>query len=316
MAKTADSPGGSATACGRFVAECVGPSPSPRRGVRSASVACTPGVDSAGMRRRASGLLVVAGIAAVPPLSIAAAAHRAQSPQITVNPTTGSPRARFVVSFRTPDRTGRIGVFDRRDELSAHGPTGQTGCVPEVSRALPSAAAHARVTTTLDPRRLGSKWCVGAYHGEIDEIEGPACVEGQPCPEFVSRLRTLGRFAFKVASTSKDTTPPGFAGLQSAFACTPGPQRPGQTTPFTLTWTAAADNITPTAQIIYDVFMATTAGGEDFSHPNWTTAPGVTQFKTPGIASHGSFYFVVRARDQAGNEDQNRVERRGADPCL
>jgi hypothetical protein len=101
-----------------------------------------------------------------------------------------------------------------------------------------------------------------------------------------------------------------------AFACTPGPQRPGETTPFTLTWTAATDNLTPSSQIVYDVFMATTAGSEDYSRPTWVTAPGVTQFKTPGLVSHGTFYFVVRARDQAGNEDQNRVEQRGVDPCL
>jgi hypothetical protein len=157
---------------------------------------------------------------------------------------------------------------------------------------------------------------VGAYRGQIDEFEGPACAKGKPCPEFPSRLRTLGRFAFQVKRMSADTTPPAFAGLQSAFACTPGPQRPGQTTPFTLTWTAATDDATPSSQIVYDVFMATTAGGENFSLPNWTTTPGVTQFKTTGLASHGTFYFVVRARDQAGNEDHDRVERRGIDPCV
>jgi hypothetical protein len=67
---------------------------------------------------------------------------------------------------------------------------------------------------------------------------------------------------------------------------------------------------------VYDVFMATTAGGEDFSRATWTTPPGVTRFTTPGLPSHGAFYFVVRARDGAGNEDQNHVERRGIDPCL
>jgi hypothetical protein len=80
-------------------------------------------------------------------------------------------------------------------------------------------------------------------------------------------------------------------------------------------WATATDDVTPSSQIVYDVFMSTTAGGEDFSHSTWTTPPGVTQFKTPGLASHGTFYFVVRARDQAGNEDHNRVERGGIDPC-
>ena len=50
--------------------------------------------------------------------------------------------------------------------------------------------------------------------------------------------------------------------------------------------------------------------------PSWTTPPGATSFRTPGLASHGTFFFVVRARDLAGNEDRNTVERRGLDPCV
>jgi len=70
---------------------------------------------------------------------------------------------------------------------------------------------------------------------------------------------------------------------------------------------------TPSSQIVYDIFLSHTAGGEDFSHPTWTTAPGVTSFETPALKEPS--YFVVRARDQAGNEDQNTVERVGEDPC-
>ena len=96
----------------------------------------------------------------------------------------------------------------------------------------------------------------------------------------------------------------------------PGPQRPGETTPFTLTWDPATDDVTPSSAIVYDVYESATAGGENFSTPTWTTAPGVTSFKTPGLPSHGTFYFVVRAHDQAGNEEHNDVELRGNDPCL
>jgi hypothetical protein len=42
---------------------------------------------------------------------------------------------------------------------------------------------------------------------------------------------------------------------------------------------------------------------------------GVTSYRTPGLPSHGTFYFVVRARDSAGNQDRNVVEQRGVDPC-
>jgi hypothetical protein len=126
----------------------------------------------------------------------------------------------------------------------------------------------------------------------------------------------VDRFGFEVVRAGADATPPVFAGIKTATACTPGPQRPGQTTPFTLTWDPASDNTTPRAEIVYDVYESGTAGGEDFAHPSWTTAPGVTSFRTPGLPSHGTFYFVVRARDQAGNEDANRVELLGSDPCL
>ena len=113
-----------------------------------------------------------------------------------------------------------------------------------------------------------------------------------------------------------DHSAPKFGGLGSAFACTPGPQRPGQTTPFNLSWEAAVDDVTPPALIVYEIYFATTPGGEDFANPTWTSEPGATSFRTPGLPSHGSFYFVVRARDTAGNEDANLVERHGVDPCL
>jgi len=63
-------------------------------------------------------------------------------------------------------------------------------------------------------------------------------------------------------------------------------------------------------------FVPYTSGGENFSRPTWTTPPGVTTYKTPDLPSGGSYYFVVRARDQAGNEDQNKVEREAVEPCL
>jgi hypothetical protein len=129
----------------------------------------------------------------------------------------------------------------------------------------------------------------------------------------------VGRFAFRVNSPPPgpgDRSPPGFDGLQQAFACTPGPQRPGQTTPYTLSWQPAVDDHTASSQIVYDVYYATQSGGEDFIHATWTTPPGVSSFRTPGLPSHGVAYFVVRARDLAGHEDGNRVEKPGIDPCL
>jgi len=114
----------------------------------------------------------------------------------------------------------------------------------------------------------------------------------------------------------KDTIPPTFAGLTSATTCIPGPIGEGRTSSYHLSWDAATDNVTPSSKIVYNVYQATTAGGEDFSQPTYTTAAGVTSFDTPQLSSGKTFYFVVRARDQAGNEDSNTVERQGQNLCV
>ncbi|HWX75606.1 MAG TPA: hypothetical protein VNZ05_09885, partial [Solirubrobacteraceae bacterium] len=57
-------------------------------------------------------------------------------------------------------------------------------------------------------------------------------------------------------------------------------------------------------------------GGENFSKPTYTSAPGVSSFSTPPLPGDERFYFVVRARDGAGREDSNRVERLGQNLCV
>jgi hypothetical protein len=119
-----------------------------------------------------------------------------------------------------------------------------------------------------------------------------------------------------VGAVARDRTPPTFAGLNSALTCIPGPIGGGRTTAYTLSWDPATDNRTPTRRIAYDVYQATTAGGEDFSTPTYTTELGVTSFTTPELPADKVFYFVVRARDQAGNRDSNKVEREGQNLCV
>ncbi|MHB8690406.1 MAG: hypothetical protein ACYDHH_04105 [Solirubrobacteraceae bacterium] len=257
-------------------------------------------------------VLVIGALAGLPMTAGSAPASRID---VTVTPPTGSATTSFVIGFRAPDRTGRHGVNERHYVLSASGPP-SPGCVASVDQRLAYARRGALVEVRLDPARLGGSWCPGTFRGLIQELQARACPTRSPCHTHASLVATIGRFTIEVTAGGGDTTPPTFAGLQSAFACTPGPQRPGQTTPFTLTWQAATDDVTPSSQIVYDVYLATAAGGENFAQPTWTTGPGVTSYRTPGLASHGSFYFVVRSRDQAGNEDHNTVEVRGVDPCL
>ena len=80
-----------------------------------------------------------------------------------------------------------------------------------------------------------------------------------------------------------DNTPPTFAGLKSATTCIPGPIGGGRTTSYHLSWDPASDDVTPQKKIVYDVYQATTSGGEDFSTPTYTTGPGATSFATPPL---------------------------------
>ncbi|MFL5822464.1 MAG: hypothetical protein ACJ764_03385 [Solirubrobacteraceae bacterium] len=255
--------------------------------------------------------VIACGLAAVSsPAASPAMSHQAK---VTVSPGTGGRATGFTVSFRAPDRAGSHNGERRWYEVSASGPTARGGCRGEASAQVLHARAHVHVRAKLRPGPDG--WCAGTFHGSVTEDREPVCPPGEACPLYVVQVKTIGRFTFHVR-TGGDTKAPVFAGLKSATACTPGPQRPGQTTPYNLSWDAASDNATPSSGIRYDIFMSTTSGGENFSQPNWTSAPGATSFRTPGLPSHGTVYFVVRALDRAGNEDSNQVERRGVDPCL
>jgi hypothetical protein len=232
---------------------------------------------------------------------------------VAVKPSSGWPATVFTVSFRAPDRTGRYGGEYRYYAVSATGPSGSGGCVGRVTRYVGATAAPARVRVKLRPGAEG--WCLGTFRGSVTEEERPVCPNHEACPLYIVRLKTIGQFTFHVQKSppGTDTTPPVFAGLKSAFQCFPGPMRPDGQRPVGLSWRAASDDVTPSSEIRYDIYMASTPGGEDFSRPNWTTR-GNTSFTTPSLPP--GRYFVVRARDQAGNEDHNTVERRAENPCV
>jgi hypothetical protein len=233
-------------------------------------------------------------------------------PAAQVTPAPGNQHSTFDVTFRT---IHKIGISDgiRTDvELSASTSLSTSSCITSFNIKAPAAAANTHVHVYLRPQSLGGRWCVGTYNGVVNQWRITVCPRHQLCPTYAIPSHRIGTFKLHVQPQS---LVPIFAGLQSAFACTPGPQRPGQTTSFTLSWKAAVDATTPSAQFVYDIYLSSTSGGENYTHPTWTTAPGVTSFRTPGLAAHGTFFFVVRARDPSGSEDSNIIERRGVDPC-
>jgi hypothetical protein len=106
-------------------------------------------------------------------------------------------------------------------------------------------------------------------------------------------------------STVADSLPPSFAGATGVGAAT--------TSSLTVTRSPATDNVTPQAAIVYDVCVSAspTACATSFV-TTLTTAAGATSATRTGLAPSTTYYFVVRARDTAGNRDTNTVARSGA----
>lgn len=167
----------------------------------------------------------------------------------------------------------------------------------------PGAVARASVTLTVPasvtPGSYRVRACADASRRVAEANERNNC------------LATRGTIAVV------DRTPPVFAGLTSAVTCIPGPSGgPTRLSSYRLTWSQATDNATSPGGLVYDVYLANTPGGEDFSAPTYTTDAGATAFSTPQLPDDRAYYFVVRARDRAGNEDRGMVERRGTNLCL
>src|SRR6185437_3116373 len=103
----------------------------------------------------------------------------------------------------------------------------------------------------------------------------------------------------ELRGTTLDKTPPVFAGATSV--ATLG-------TTLTVTWAAAKDAVDPAPALVYDVYMSTTAGGEDFTMPTFTTVAGATSYSATHLNVSTTYYFVVRAEDTSKNEDTNTHE--------
>jgi chitodextrinase len=110
------------------------------------------------------------------------------------------------------------------------------------------------------------------------------------------------------ATPFADTTAPSFAGATKATAT--------GLTSIRVDWSAASDDATPANEILYDVYVALIGGHEGFGKPSATSAPGATSVVVGGLLPVTTYFFVVRARDHAGNADANTVEVSASTPLL
>ncbi|MFZ1731821.1 MAG: hypothetical protein WBQ23_02570 [Bacteroidota bacterium] len=104
--------------------------------------------------------------------------------------------------------------------------------------------------------------------------------------------------SFNRPGSAVDTHPPLFAGIS-------GGRQEGNA--IALYWPPARDDVSTRDEITYNIFASTLPGRQDFSSPT-LRIKGDVSVSLAGLASAGSYYFVVRAVDAFGNEDTNRRE--------
>lgn len=102
-------------------------------------------------------------------------------------------------------------------------------------------------------------------------------------------------------AASADVTPPTFGGLVTAA--------PTSRTTVDLAWADAVDDYTPSTAIEYDVYVATASGAEDYTKVSPPMVVGKTTITITGLLPATTYYFVVRAKDAAGNQELNTIER-------
>jgi hypothetical protein len=116
---------------------------------------------------------------------------------ITVTPAAGHPTTTFSLRFTAPVSTrtepgSRIGFA-----VALTAPAG-ANCIGTRSLGAPGAPTGHPVAVTLDPARLGGKWCVGVHGVRVIETDSPVCHKGMMCPEFVRVVRIVGTATFRV----------------------------------------------------------------------------------------------------------------------
>lgn len=98
---------------------------------------------------------------------------------------------------------------------------------------------------------------------------------------------------------SGDQTPPSFSGANNA-------QMSGADS-ILVSWNNASDNASAAADIKYNVYLAQSSTNQDFTTP-FASDTGVTSTTITGVNNKVDNYIIVRAEDEAGNEESNNVQ--------
>lgn len=97
-----------------------------------------------------------------------------------------------------------------------------------------------------------------------------------------------------------DTSPPSFAGCARVAA--------RGSRGLTVAWQAATDVGTPASGILYEVFAAPTSGGQPLARRPTAWTIGATSLVVTDLEPATEYHVICRARDEAGNRDDNVVE--------
>ena len=107
--------------------------------------------------------------------------------------------------------------------------------------------------------------------------------------------------SLSVSLVSSDPMAPVFAGLANIGTISSNSAL--------LSWSPASDNMTSQSKIQYLIYKSTSPGGQNLNaDPSYVTPQGATSYQITDLSPYTTYYFVVRARDERGNIDQNVVE--------
>jgi hypothetical protein len=118
-----------------------------------------------------------------------------------------------------------------------------------------------------------------------------------------------------IVMVGSDKEPPVFGGAKSLDIISD--------TSVEISWEPGTDNVTPQDEMVYLIYKSTepfvslASGGaspdgnlssQSLDVPSYVTGPGATSFTITDLLPGVIYYFIVRAKDEAGNRDDNLVQ--------